>query len=150
MTFSVPSLSSRPLLDFAGENSQKSVQFASLGGFCAFSLFSLGQTLWIHKKMPRFPESACKSVFVWFAGTTPQFRGYRNANSRDCNFWCALHVEDSAWRRLNRNHQGRTVCNSWTDWQQLCCDLSGHYLRGWSESVNVIGVISEPFAREFG
>ena len=27
--------------------------------------------------------------------------------------------------------------------------LSGHYSRDWSESVNVIGVISEPFAREF-
>ena len=29
-------------------------------------------------------------------------------------------------------------------------DLSGHYLRDWSEYVNVIGVISEPFAHEFG
>ena len=28
-------------------------------------------------------------------------------------------------------------------------DLSGHYSRDWSEYVNVIGVISEPFAREF-
>ena len=27
--------------------------------------------------------------------------------------------------------------------------LGGHYSRDWSESVNVIGVISEPFAREF-
>ena len=27
--------------------------------------------------------------------------------------------------------------------------LSGHYSCDWSESVNVIGVISEPFAREF-
>ena len=26
--------------------------------------------------------------------------------------------------------------------------LSGHYSRDWSESVNVIGAISEPFARE--
>ena len=26
--------------------------------------------------------------------------------------------------------------------------LSGHYSRDWSEYVNVIGVISEPFARE--
>ena len=34
----------------------------------------------------------------------------------------------------------------------LCCrvpDLSGHYLRDWSESVNVIEVISGPFACEF-
>ena len=28
-------------------------------------------------------------------------------------------------------------------------ELSGHYSRDWSESVNVIGVIREPFAREF-
>ena len=28
-------------------------------------------------------------------------------------------------------------------------DLSGHYSRDWSEYVNVIGVIGEPFAREF-
>ena len=28
-------------------------------------------------------------------------------------------------------------------------NLSGHYSRDWSEYVNVIGVISEPFAREF-
>ena len=28
-------------------------------------------------------------------------------------------------------------------------NLSGHYSRDWSESVNVIGVISEPFAHEF-
>ena len=27
--------------------------------------------------------------------------------------------------------------------------LSGHYSRDWSGYVNVIGVISEPFAREF-
>ena len=27
--------------------------------------------------------------------------------------------------------------------------LSGHYSRDWSESVNVIGAISEPFARDF-
>ena len=27
-------------------------------------------------------------------------------------------------------------------------DLSGHYSRGWGESVDVIGVIGEPFARE--
>ena len=27
--------------------------------------------------------------------------------------------------------------------------LSGHYSRDWSEYVNVIGVTSEPFAREF-
>ena len=27
--------------------------------------------------------------------------------------------------------------------------LSGHYSRVWSEYVNVIGAISEPFAREF-
>ena len=27
--------------------------------------------------------------------------------------------------------------------------LSGHYSRDWSEYVNVIGVISEPFASEF-
>ena len=27
--------------------------------------------------------------------------------------------------------------------------LSGHYSRDWSEYVNVIGVIREPFAREF-
>ena len=27
-------------------------------------------------------------------------------------------------------------------------ELSGHYSHGWSESVNVIRVISEPFARE--
>ena len=30
------------------------------------------------------------------------------------------------------------------------CDLSGHYSRDWSEYVDVIGAISEPFAREFG
>ena len=28
--------------------------------------------------------------------------------------------------------------------------ISGHYSRDWSEYVNVIGVISEPFTREFG
>ena len=28
-------------------------------------------------------------------------------------------------------------------------DLSGHYSRDWSEYVNVIGAIREPFAREF-
>ena len=27
--------------------------------------------------------------------------------------------------------------------------LSGHYSRDWSEHVNVIGAIGEPFAREF-
>ena len=30
----------------------------------------------------------------------------------------------------------------------LSLKLGGHYWRDWSESVNVIGVISEPFARE--
>ena len=30
-----------------------------------------------------------------------------------------------------------------------CSKLSGHYSRDWSESVYVIGVISETFAREF-
>ena len=30
----------------------------------------------------------------------------------------------------------------------LTQELSGHYSRDWSEYVNVIGVISEPFAHE--
>ena len=32
---------------------------------------------------------------------------------------------------------------------EASAEPSGHYSRDWSESVNVIGVISEPFAREF-
>ena len=31
-----------------------------------------------------------------------------------------------------------------------CYDLGGHYSHDWSEYVNVIGAISEPFARAFG
>ena len=44
-----------------------------------------------------------------------------------------------------RNRKPRVFINC----HPLLPALSGHYSRDWSEYVNVIGVISEPFAREF-
>ena len=62
--------------------------------------------------------------------------------------WMATMLERMASQLVDIVLQADTVLDEGSRW--ICTALSGHYSGDWSESVNVIGVISEPFAREFG
>ena len=60
--------------------------------------------------------------------------------------WDSQSKKTSARTSAQNSHD--SAQQSWRNFRAKLHDLSGHHSH-WSEYVNVIGVISEPFAREF-